>query len=97
MVRSVLCGLTSDFPLNLLPLDFHSWGILLPIAIMEYKKQNNLLEIEWSIQDVALFRLQMSNGFLRLAFLWLQFNTGLLKFGGLDTAAILMVYCGCYG
>ena len=54
MVRSVLFGLTSDFPLNLLPLDFHSWGILLPIAIMEDKQQNNLLEIENPTSSLGL-------------------------------------------
>ena len=31
-------------PLNLLLLDFHSWGILLTIAIMQEKQQNNLFE-----------------------------------------------------
>ena len=35
-----------DFPLNLLPLDFHSRGILLTIAIMQEKQQQNIFEIE---------------------------------------------------
>ena len=39
MVHTVLYGPTSGFPLNLLSQDFHSWGILLTIAIMQEKKQ----------------------------------------------------------
>ena len=35
----VLYGPTSGFPLNLLPLDFHSQRILLTIAIMQGKQQ----------------------------------------------------------
>ena len=33
-----LCGPTLGFPLNLLPLDVHSWGILLIIAVMQEKQ-----------------------------------------------------------
>ena len=43
----VLYGPTSGFPLNLLPLEFHSRGILLTIAIMHEKQRNNLFEIQW--------------------------------------------------
>jgi len=32
--------------LNLLPQEFHRWGILLTIAIMKEKQQNNLFEID---------------------------------------------------
>ena len=35
--------------LNLLPPEFYRWGILLPIAIMKEKQQNNLVEIECPI------------------------------------------------
>ena len=41
----VLYGPTSGFPLNLLPLDFHSRRILLTIAITQEKQQNTLFEI----------------------------------------------------
>ena len=33
----VPCGPTSGFPLNLIPLDFQSWGILSTIAFMQEK------------------------------------------------------------
>ena len=46
MVHMILYGPTSDFPLNLVPLDLNIWEILLTIAIMQEKQQNNLLEIE---------------------------------------------------
>ena len=35
--------------LNLLSPEFHKRGILLTIAIMKDKQQNNLFEIEWQI------------------------------------------------
>ena len=45
MEHMVLHGPTLEFPLTLLPLDFRSLGILLKIAIMQEKHQNNLFEI----------------------------------------------------
>ena len=41
----VLYGTTSNVPLNILPLDFHSLGILLTIVIMQEKQQNTLFEV----------------------------------------------------
>ena len=46
-VHTVLYGLNSGFPLNLLPLDFYIKGILFTIFIMQEKQQNKLLDIEW--------------------------------------------------
>ena len=40
-------GNTSGFPLNFLRLDFHSQEILLAIAIIQEKQQNNQLQLEW--------------------------------------------------
>ena len=42
----VVFGPTSGFPLNLLPLDFHSRGFLLTIAFMQEQQPNNLFEKE---------------------------------------------------
>ena len=50
-----LNGPTSGFPLNLLPLDFHSREILLTIAIMKEGQHINLLEIDWSFHLPHLF------------------------------------------
>ena len=47
MVHTILYGPTLGFTLNLLPLDFHSRGILLNIDITIEKQQNNLFEKEW--------------------------------------------------
>ena len=48
MVHTIPYGPTSGFPLNLLPLGFHSRKLLLIIAFMEEKQQNNLLKyIYW--------------------------------------------------
>ena len=49
MLHTVPYGPTPVFPLNLLPLDIHSREVLLAIAIMQEKQQNNILEIKWVI------------------------------------------------
>ena len=50
MVHIVPYGPTSGFPLNL-PHEFHSWGILSTITIMQESQQNNILEIEYFFQE----------------------------------------------
>ena len=52
MVHTLIHIPTLGFPINLLPLDFHSRGILLTIAIKQEKEQNNIFEIERLIEEV---------------------------------------------
>ena len=41
MVHTIPYGATSGFPLNLLPLDFHSQGILFTIAIVQETQETH--------------------------------------------------------
>ena len=45
MVQPVPYGPTSGFELNLLLLDFHRWGFMLAIAIMQERQQNKLFTL----------------------------------------------------
>ena len=52
MVHTILYSPTLGFPLNLLPLDFHSQGNLLIIAIMQEKQQIFIFEIECQLSEL---------------------------------------------
>ena len=53
MVHTILCGPTSGFPPNLLPLEFYSPGILLTIAIKQKSNKSTYLKynVKWDLDD----------------------------------------------